>query len=487
MSYSIQTNVDSTIAQEHLRVNGDFQSRTIQRLTSGYRINSSGDDAAGLAVANKFRTDVAELQQGVRNANDGISALQIVDGGLSNISKMLDRLKTLATQSASATFSGSRQTLNAEYQTLLGEIDRQAQNIGLGTGAVGGRYGSKIDVYIGGGAGLQSNAKVSVDLQGSRVDSQGLGILSTNILGGAGVVLDNTVNLNTAGPFLAGGTQDFMFETTAGKKTVTISGGTNGVTAQEALDQFNQQLDGTGISAQVDANGNLSFYGDKVAFNVYTNATGGTAGTDLAAVSLSAGNSNMYSLAGTVDFTADPLAAPATMSVTVNGSTVTVNFAGTDTVDNIISKSNAALNMYGVYAVKNSVGTGFDLQGTSKFDVTGDAEVTAGGISADPTAPAGTSNISNALGALSALTAAVTNLGAVQGKIGTGQNQLQYAIQLAQSQIASFSAAESRIRDADIAAEAANLTKAQVLQQSSLAALSTANSAPQAIMSLLRQ
>src|SRR6201991_4733520 len=104
MSLSIQTNVNSLVPQENLRVNSDFQSMTIQRLTSGYRINSSGDDAAGLAVANKFRSDVAELSQGVRNANDGISTLQIVDGGLNNISKTLDRLKTLATQSASGTF-----------------------------------------------------------------------------------------------------------------------------------------------------------------------------------------------------------------------------------------------------------------------------------------------------------------------------------------------------------------------------------------------
>ena len=131
MSISIQTNVNTLIAQQNLRVNSDFQSKTIQRLTSGYRINSSGDDAAGLAVANKYRSDVAELSQGVLNANDGISQLQIIDGGMNNISQMLDRLKTLASQSASDTFSGDRAVVNSEFQTLLGEIDRQAQAIGL--------------------------------------------------------------------------------------------------------------------------------------------------------------------------------------------------------------------------------------------------------------------------------------------------------------------------------------------------------------------
>src|SRR5512138_3451788 len=131
MAVSIQTNVNSLVAQENLRVTNEFQGRTIQRLTSGYRINSSGDDAAGLAVANKFRGEVAELIQGVRNANDGISTMQLVDGGLNNISKLLDRMKTLASQSASGTFSGNRSTLNNEYQALIAEINRQAANIGM--------------------------------------------------------------------------------------------------------------------------------------------------------------------------------------------------------------------------------------------------------------------------------------------------------------------------------------------------------------------
>src|ERR1700751_5547760 len=100
MGLSIQTNVTSLLAQENLRTNTAFQSQTIQQLTSGYRINSSGDDAAGLAVANQYRSNTAQLTQGVLNANNGVSSLQIVDGGLNNISTILDRLKTLATESA---------------------------------------------------------------------------------------------------------------------------------------------------------------------------------------------------------------------------------------------------------------------------------------------------------------------------------------------------------------------------------------------------
>jgi flagellin len=178
MAFSIQTNANSLIAQENLRVNSNFQSQTIRRLTSGYRINQSGDDAAGLAVANKFRTDIAELGQGVRNANDGVSQLQIADGGMSNISKMLDRLKTLAAQSGSATFTGDRTVLNSEFSTLVGEIDRQASAIGLNTG---GDFAKSLSVFLGGGKGatdsaLITNGTVTMDLSRATVDSQSLSL-----------------------------------------------------------------------------------------------------------------------------------------------------------------------------------------------------------------------------------------------------------------------------------------------------------------------
>src|SRR5258708_8046143 len=101
MAFDINTNIASLQAQQYLRTNSDFQSKTINRVTSGLRIVSSGDYAAGLAIANGYRSDQAVLNQGVRNANDGLSTLQIVDGGINYISMLLDRARTLATQSAS--------------------------------------------------------------------------------------------------------------------------------------------------------------------------------------------------------------------------------------------------------------------------------------------------------------------------------------------------------------------------------------------------
>src|SRR5580698_1994869 len=180
MSLSFQTNITALQAQQNLQVNTNSLDSAITQLTSGFRINSSGDDAAGLAVANGYRATITVLQQGVRNANDGTAILQTIDGGLNNISNILDQLQQLATQSASGTFSGSRATLNQEFQSLLGEINRQANSIGLASGGGGtsaSQYNNSISVFIGGG-NTQANSQVTVNLAGSAntVDTVGLGL-----------------------------------------------------------------------------------------------------------------------------------------------------------------------------------------------------------------------------------------------------------------------------------------------------------------------
>src|SRR5271157_1361611 len=200
---SLQTNVASLQAQQDLNVNSAFQSNTIQQLSSGYRINSSGDDAAGLAVANQYAGTISTLSQGVRNANNAVNTLQIADGGISNISTILNRLQTLATESASSTFAGNRTTVNDEYQGLLTEINRQAASINLNTG---GLYNTNLTTYVGGGDN-QADSQVSVNLSGASnaVDSTALGIQATSVAGGGTELTNNVVNLNnTATTFISG-------------------------------------------------------------------------------------------------------------------------------------------------------------------------------------------------------------------------------------------------------------------------------------------
>ena len=165
---------------------------------------------------------------------------------------------------------------------------------------------------------------------------------------------------------------------------------------------------------------------------------------------------------------------------------------------------NTALSGTGISAVQNADGQGISFQSTQSFNVTltanagtgagnlfegsagttvANASVGAVGVTAASTTASSTGN---AIAALGLISTAISNVGLTQGIVGAGENKLNYAINLAQSQITNFSAAESGIKDADVAAEAANLTKAQVLQQASLAALAQANSAPQAIIALLK-
>ncbi len=131
-SFSAVRNLESELAQVNLQSTALGLNKAMTRLSSGLYINSSGDDAAGLAVANYYRQEIAIMNQGVRNANDGLSDLQIKDGALANISTLLDRLATLATQAAtSTTTDASRATLQQEFTDVLAEITREANVAGL--------------------------------------------------------------------------------------------------------------------------------------------------------------------------------------------------------------------------------------------------------------------------------------------------------------------------------------------------------------------
>ena len=130
-SFSVVNNIASATAQTNLVGTQIGLQKALTRLSSGFRINSSGDDAAGLVTANQYRQDVAVLTQGIRNANDGLSDLQIKDGALNNVTTLLDRLSTLAAQAASGT-TNNRAALESEFTDILSEINRESTVAGLG-------------------------------------------------------------------------------------------------------------------------------------------------------------------------------------------------------------------------------------------------------------------------------------------------------------------------------------------------------------------
>ncbi len=402
MAFSVNTNIASLQAQEYLRVNSDFQQKTIGRVTSGLRILSSGDDAAGLAIANGYRSDQAVLTQGIRNANDGLSQLQIVDGGLNNISKLLDRARTLATQSASGTFTGSREVLNNEFQTVLSEIDRQAQAIGLNTG---GELAKSLSVFIGGGktsgsiTGIQ-NGSVAVDLSRSTVDASSLGLKgyqATSVTGtdiGNGSATTSVAQIlsdvtNSDSQRMAGFTE-FVFRGAgfSGSDAIRVSVNLSGVSDTTTLNAaINGAIEAAGngaspsatafsnanIKASVvtDANGRQSLAfssstnafqvaaGDRTANALLGNFSAGATGADMSG-SVSAGAATV---AGTfaasagniiVRFMGSSLSAPVDLTLNVTGGTTTV----TEAVDDLAAQvsGNAALQAAGI-----SLGANFSI------------------------------------------------------------------------------------------------------------------------------
>jgi flagellin len=317
----------------------------------------------------------------------------------------------------------------------------------------------------------------------------------------------------------AGGTEVFSinYANAAGNVTnaqFTVTGTTNGLSATAIVSALNAQLGNTttgvpGVTAQIGVNGDLQFSGSNLLSVSATTAGGPT--NPLVQTGATLVNGANYSSTGAfVAFNpgtgTGTSATTETMNLTVGGTNYAISLdsstTGTtaaDTVAHAVASLNSQLKGSGVYAT--NVNNQITLQSTAAFSL---AETNntpgAGGTSAGTgslfgttaqaetvTAPNPSSSATgNAQTAIAAINAAVTTLGLVQGKVGAGENTLNYAISLAQSQITNFSAAESQIKDADIAQQAANLTKAQVLQQASIAAMAQANSAPQAVLKLLQ-
>lgn len=351
MSFRVNTNIASLQSREYLRQTSEAQGKAINRVTSGLRIVSSGDDAAGLAIANGLRSDQAVLSQGVRNANDGISTLQTLDGGINNISKLLDRARTLATQSASGTFTGNRAVLNSEFASVLAEVDRQAQAVGLNTG---GTFAKSLSVYVGGGrasggVSVTANSSVSVDLSNSTVDAKSLGLKGVQAQGVSSVdigtgsastsvsaIIDDTTNANSTS---TSGFTDFYFKGPgfSDGESIKVSVNLAGVTNVDNLTTaINSAIDAAGVSASPEA---TAFQNAGIRATVAT-ASDGTKSLSFSssdtAFQVAAGDRLANALLGNVTSSSNPTGLTLTNTVTGGSATAaaatTFGATGTGTV-----------------------------------------------------------------------------------------------------------------------------------------------------------
>jgi flagellin len=285
--------------------------------------------------------------------------------------------------------------------------------------------------------------------------------------------------------FVVGGTQGFNIVVYRNGATVSIPvtiGSPSGMDLDTVLATFNTALAGSGVTAGVGSDGKLAFMGS-VAFTA--RVAGGFGSNMIVTGADTLTNTANYTVTGCGIYSAAP--GGETLTFQNDSGSTSVSLTASETLASAAAKINAATAPLGIYAVYNPTESGLSFQSVKSFSASTDATTanhafTTTGLQV--TTPGVIQN--NAMDAIGAIDKAVQSLGLVQGRVGAGENKLQYAISLAQSQIASFSAAESQIRDADVAAQAANLTKSQVLMQTSVAAMAQANQIPQAVLKLIQ-
>jgi flagellin len=507
MSFSLVNNLGSLESQSRLATTGAKLNSTIQRLSSGLRINNSGDDAAGLSIANKYRSDVAILSQGIRNANDGLSTLQIVDGGLNTISNLLDRAATLSAQSASDTFTGDRNTLQAEFAEVLDEISRQAKNIGL---VSGGGNNKALTTIIGGGtdsfSAVGSNNGVVTDLSGTanQVDAAGLGLASLNIGAGAGSVTGSQA-IGASG-ITAAETLSFQAIGSGNELqsfSVNLSNGSKGSDIIDAINN-DASVKNAGITASLDSSNQVVLSSANF-FTVSSDQSGagstGLVANDNDVAITGAANSFTLGVNGgaaaattqTISFSGEKIGFGGTAKNVTFSAAATAALGATAIADSV--NNDLQLRAVGVFAIKSAADSsqvtlvslkGFNVAVGSSSVLAADNNIDTLSQATAATAGTLTGGAQGAKQALDDIAEAVATLGKVQGVVGAGQNRLRQAVDLASSQITSFQSAESLVRDADVSAEASNLARLSVLQQAGLAALAQANQSSQAVLSLLR-
>ncbi len=454
MAQVINTNVTSLNAQRNLTSSQNSLQVSLQRLSSGLRINSAKDDAAGLAISERMTSQIRGLNQASRNANDGISLAQTAEGALAESSTLLQRIRELSVQSANSTnTSTDRASLNSEVQQLLSEMQRissttqfNGQNIIDGTfsGAqfqVGANANQTILVNVG---NAQTSALGSFQTTGATATTTALtaGDLTLNGIDVGVSLSDSAKDIATA---INSATSDTGVSATA---TTSVGGAAN--TTQNALVAGDVLINTVDIGA-VAAGADAATQGANIAsaINDVTNQTGVSAVAD--------------QTTGAITLTA------------VDGRNIVI--AGTATTTDT-GLTNATTN--GTLSLSSS--TNFSIGGTAPAS----AGLSAATVDLSAAASIDISSVAGANSAIAVADGALAQVTGIRADLGAVQNRFESTISNLSATAENLSAARSRIRDTDFASETANLTRNQILQQAGVAMLAQANSLPQLVLSLLQ-
>lgn len=577
MPLVINSNITSLNSQRQLVKSGNELDQAMERLSSGKRINSAADDAAGLAISNRQTSQIRGLDRAVANAADGVSLIQTAEGALDETTNILQRMRELSIQSANGIYSDAdRTTLDAEVQQLKAEMDRIAgstafngqrildgslgdidlqvgseanQTIGfniaamdtssLGSGAGGDIVGDSI------AAGFFSMTAGTVEINGQDIGGISTHALATVSTGGMQGALDD-INANVSGVTFdailemtasADGTGIIRSDSTLNLSVVMMDGRTqvyeiSDVGSMEELADKIVSTTGGVLNASLNSDGKLLITSDEAA--QITTSESGTAGAE-AAAGFGAGSVELANLTITADESTDDItiefqvvanATAAALSLGLDERSASGDIVGVQATSTALAEGDIIINGVTVGAATStgavakveainelsaetgvvaSLATGATGGTTSikldsvsgeeiKLEFAGNGTFSSLGLrETNNSESVGKSvdniDISTAAGAQSAIDVidgALETINATRSDLGAINNRLDFTMSNLMNVSENTSAARSRIVDADFAAETANLSRAQVLQQASSAMLAQANAAPQQVLSLLR-
>jgi flagellin len=487
MALTVNTNIASLNTQRNLNASSSSLNTSLQRLSTGNRINSAKDDAAGLQISNRLTNQISGLNVATRNANDGISLSQTAEGALQQSTNILQRIRDLSIQAANGSNSDTdRAALQKEVSAQQAELSRIADTTTFGgRKLLDGSFGTT-SFQVG------SNAYETIDVSLKNASSTSLG--SYQVGGGASTTSAGASAAGTtvAGSVTAGSGVGF------GSGTVTVVGGgqtkdvsiSSGDSAKSLAAKFDGAISGLSASARNVIQADVNITSGAASFTL------SVGGQDVSIV----GVTDSKTLADQINSNAGKLNVTAnydskTDKVTITSATgENISFGAdsggaTGTVDVASQGSDGTFSAATDMLATGGTAIGFvQLNSPDSYALTGDTTEVFGDTSAslNTVADVDISTADGAQRAIAVIDNALQNIDAQRADLGAVQNRFDNTISNLQNISENADAARSRIKDTDFAAETAKLSKNQVLQQAGTAILAQANQLPQSVLSLLQ-
>ena len=487
----INTNISALAAQSSLRNTNINSATSMERLSTGIRINSAKDDAAGLAISTRMTANIRGMAAAIRNSNDGISLTQTAEGSLSAIQNNLQRIRELAVQSANSGNSASdRASLNLEAQQLISEIDRVATNSAFnGSKLLDGTYKDQ-DFQVGSGNDTSDRIRISI----GNAKASALGIVgattgtstkeSAVVTTGALLAGDLAINSFAISGSSTDGVSYDEASASAIAKANAINGSSSltGVTATALSNtKTSDAITGTGaVSA-----GDLLINGVDIGALSATSSAADRAAQLVSAINAKTAQTGVSAVAGTTSGTVDLTAA--------DGRNITTKLSATGLAGGLAGFDSAAQTETTFAKIKLTSTTGASTialagPGVAKAGLSASATtaMTASTVTGQTVSSVDLSSQANSQKALSILDAAIDTVTNSRANLGAYQNRFEAAISNLETTSTNLQASRSRILDTDYAKETTNLAKAQIVQQAATAMLAQANQSSQSVLALLK-